>query len=122
MAMQANERNAQDLHAAGIEASDDEIAANALISDKSTSPQPQTRLPAPAVKPYTPKPTSEGAILPPQPKPEDFVFPPPSTPPPPPPVVPKPATRTTIAKRLSIQELLSAEMPHITPPAPPEEK
>ena len=105
-----------------VNASDDEIAAASLSDDNHLIPQPQTRLPAPAVKPYVPKPTPEGSILQPQPKPEDFIFPPPPTLPPAPQEVPKPATRTSIAKRLSIQELLSAEMPQPTPPQKPEEK
>jgi hypothetical protein len=103
------------------EASADEIAASSLFADNNDIPQPQTRLPAPAVKPYVPKPAPEGAIVQPQPKPEDFPFPPPSTPPPTI-VTPKPATRTSIAKRLSIQELLSAEMPHPPTPQKPEDK
>ena len=120
-AIQAKIRSDRDLREAGEHASDEEIAAATLHADNNDIPQPQTRLSAPAVKPYIPKPTPDGAILQPQPKPEDFVFPPPSTPPPAV-VIPKPATRTSIAKRLSIQELLNAEMPQPIPPQTPEEK
>jgi hypothetical protein len=121
-AIQAKTRSEADLNASGENATDEGIASASMHADNHDTPQPQTRLPAPAVKPYVSKPTPAGAILQPQPKPEDFVFPPPPTPPPTPEVAPKPATQTTIAKRLSIQELLNAEMPHPTPPQPPEEK
>jgi hypothetical protein len=117
-AIQAKMQSEPPRPASSEDASDDEIAAASLTDDNHLIPQPQTRLPAPAVKPYVPKPTPEGSILQPQPKPEDFIFPPPPTPQ----EVPKPATRTSIAKRLSIQELLSTEMPQPTPPQTPEEK
>ncbi|MFM2310120.1 MAG: hypothetical protein RLY87_2242, partial [Chloroflexota bacterium] len=110
---------------ANVSLSQDIPTTDTAASGESAVPQPQTRLPAPAVKPYIPKPSSATALTNPQPLPEDFDFP--KAPPPPKPdaaeaTPPKPAPRTSIAKRLSIEELLKAELPPSVSSPPREDK
>ena len=108
----------QDVSAVDTQQTDDSL----LINEQSV-PQPQTRLPAPSVKQYIPNPNTDTALSIPQPSPDDFVFP---TEPAKPtaeqtvPIdAPKPASRISIVKRLSIEELLKAELPQ--PNKPPRE-
>jgi hypothetical protein len=99
---------------------DTQRADDSLLINDQTVPQPQTRLPAPAVKQYIPKPNTDSALIVPQPSHDDFVFP---TEPAKPTAeqatsvdAHKPAPRTSIAKRLSIEELLKADLPQPNKP------
>ena len=104
-----------------VPAVDTQQAADSLLINDQAVPQPQTRLPAPAVKQYIPKPNTDTALIVPQPSPDDFVFP---TEPAKPTAeqsasvdAHKPVPRTSIVKRLSIEELLKAELPQPNKPS-----